>query len=63
MMLHTLITIGPIGMKKAYLDIPMSAAIKRYESEFGADSPDADNIQLFLFVDEFNVYDAHPPKS
>lgn len=56
-MRHTLIVIGWIGDKRAYLDVTREEAIRRFtESEEVA--PKDDEIGEFTFTDEFNVYDA-----
>jgi hypothetical protein len=59
--MHTLIVIGYLGIKRAYLDIPMHEAIRRYgESESIADLEDSQlSIKEFEFKDEFGVYDAY----
>jgi len=58
--MHTLITIGYLSGKRAYLDIPLSEAIARYmKSEELEEPPEGRLIDSFEFVDEFCVYEAY----
>ena len=57
--MHTLITIGYMGGKRAYLDIPLEVAVARYMSSEELDERPADRlIDSFEFADEFYVYEA-----
>lgn len=53
--MYTLVVIGYTGIKRAYLDIPIEEAKRRYEQEQGEDDAP---IRIFSFTDEFGVYDA-----
>lgn len=54
-MKHTLVIIGELGAKRAYLDVPLPEAMARYqEVEVEAPAP----VQVIAFGDEFGVYDA-----
>ena len=60
-MKHKLVTIGYLGGKRAYLDIPLEAAIVRYmASEEIEEAPDPKLIDEFEFDDEFYTYEAGP---
>lgn len=58
---NTLITIGWMGDKKAYLNITREEAIKRYcesEDEPVEDVREGGVVDELKFDDEFSVYDA-----
>jgi hypothetical protein len=61
-MKNKLITIGYIGLKRAYLNISKEEAIKRYTSQSdyveAYESDLLDDIYEIEFDDEFGVYDA-----
>lgn len=59
-MRHRLILIGPLGQRRAYLDMTEDAATARYVATEG-DMPRAENVESFEFDDEFCVYDAWLP--
>ena len=56
-MTNRLIIIGDIGTKRAYLNVPMDEAVRRYTVSEGQ-APGEGYIQEFEFDDEFTVYDA-----
>ena len=56
MMKHTLVLIGWLGTKRAYLDIPREEAIRRYKESDG--DIDEEHIEEFTFTDEFGTYAA-----
>lgn len=61
-MKHKLVTIGNIGMKHAYLDVPREEAIERFKASccnyFDTDQELEQSVYEFEFDDEFYVYDA-----
>lgn len=60
---NTLVVIGCIGMRTAYLNVPMEEAIKRFlkaNPEFADQINDNGFIDQFHFDDAFGVYSAGP---
>lgn len=64
-MKNKLITIGFMGVKTAFLNVPMEEACRRYGIEQDLDPPTKEQIENggyeiseFEFDDEFGVYDA-----
>jgi hypothetical protein len=55
--MHTLVTIGCLGMKRAYLDVPRDEAIRRFKVAEGYEPPDGE-VDEFLFHEEFYTYEA-----
>jgi hypothetical protein len=56
---HTLVVIGYIGMKIAYLDIEREEAIRRYKETHTEETDDVtDRIYEIHFTDSFQVYEA-----
>lgn len=55
---HTLITIGYLGDKRVYLDIPLAEAKHRYAMSEDSD-PESDRVDIeqIDFDDEFGCYD------
>lgn len=60
--MHTLVVIGPIGGKRAYLDLPREEAVRRYREECGDESYEVDNILEFEFEDAFSAYEIWAPE-
>lgn len=61
MVRHQLITIGPRGQKRAYLDISVREAVQRYARLGGCDPIEAEaSVEVIEFHDEFELYDAWP---
>ena len=58
MRIHKLTVIGWLGVKRAYLDLPLEEAISRYEASEG-EIPTEDMITEFVFENEFGCYDAY----
>ena len=52
-----LIIIGFPGTKRAYLNVPIDEAVRRYTASEGQ-APETGWIDEFDFDDEFTVYDA-----
>lgn len=55
-MKHTLVTIGYLGSRRAYLDLSKEEAFNRYLKAEGEVPPHS--VRSFEFDDEFEVYDA-----
>jgi len=56
---HTLTTIGYLGSKRAYLDLPLDECIRRWKlHEDTTEEPEARLVDTFEFVDEFYTYEA-----
>ena len=55
---NTLIVIGSIGTKRAYLNLSREEAIARWVASEGEAEPADGLIDVFEFDDEFTVYDA-----
>lgn len=53
---HTLAVIGLTGVKKAYLDVPLTEAKALYEQEHG--EIDDEHCVMFSFDEKFGCYDA-----
>lgn len=61
---NTLITIGYLGCKNAYLNVPLEEAKARYRASDGlepGEEIDPTLIEEFTFDDEFYTYDAGAP--
>lgn len=57
--MNKLIVIGCMGIKRAYLNVPLTIAIQRYLSCEEKECLDnSDHISEFEFEDSFGVYDA-----
>ena len=54
---HTLVVIGTLGAKRAYLDISVAEARKRFAASEG-ESDIEETLKEFTFSDSFGVYDA-----
>jgi glucuronate isomerase len=65
---HRLVLIGPVGDRRAYLDVPRHEAIRRYQQEqicFEGDRAPAPadlDVREFEFTDSFSAYDAWPAR-
>ena len=59
--MNTLIVIGWLGARKAYLNLSEEEALKRYCAAEGCTEAEAKEAGFFKFEfeDEFNVYDAY----
>jgi hypothetical protein len=59
---HTLVIIGHMGVKRAYLDVEPAEAKRRYVESEGMSEEEAKDLRVsfFAFEDEFGVYDAYP---
>ena len=58
--MNTLIVIGWLGVRRAYLNVSREEAIRRYmEAEGEEDPPPPERITEFSFEDEFGCYDAY----
>lgn len=55
--MNTLILIGPIGDKRAYLNTPKEEALEAYRTETSNDPPEH-QIREIHFTKSFSVYDA-----
>ena len=63
---NTLITIGYIGCKQAYLNVPIEEAKARYRASDGLEPDeeiDPSLIDEFTFIDEFQTYEANSSSS
>jgi len=56
--MNKLISIGYIGLKRCYLNIPLEEAKRRYQED-EEEVPDTDIIYEFEFDDEFCAYDVY----
>ena len=60
-MLHTLIVVGFLGSKRAYLDVSMDEAQRRFIHTEGYTQDEIvahSMVSIIAFDDEFGVYDA-----
>ena len=60
---NELIVIGPVGMKQAYLNIPLHEALAQFCRCEGYSTEEVERygwVRTFTFDDEFFVYDAGP---
>lgn len=61
-MKNTLVVIGYTGIRRAYLNVPVEEAERRYREAEDLEPEDKlPYLHVFEFEDEFNVYDAWAP--
>lgn len=58
---HTLVVVGYIGCKRAYLDVSREEAVRRYRESEHEDEVDLRRVKEIEFTDEFRAYDVWEP--
>lgn len=53
---HCLVVIGPLGLKKVYLDVDIDEALARYNAG-KSESEYTEKFRIIFFNDEFEAYD------